>query len=93
MKTTGKPVVFYVKKVIIKNQEGAKIYVAKDRIRRITESMEEPKESPEDVKRWARRHDLYFTRELEPKSVLQLDDDIAEAIRKMEEMEDKNCPP
>ncbi len=63
-------------------------YVAKDRIRRITESMEEPKESPEDVKRWARRHDLYFTRELEPKSVLQLDDDIAEAIRKMEEMEE-----
>ncbi|MDL2224766.1 4Fe-4S dicluster domain-containing protein [Eubacteriales bacterium OttesenSCG-928-M02] len=62
-------------------------YVAKNRIRQLTEGMEEPLAYPADVTRWAGRDDLNYNKGLEPKNVMKLDDDISKAIRKMERME------
>ena len=62
-------------------------YVAKNRIRQLTEEMPEPNAYPEDAARWAQRGDLVFTKELEPKSIMRLDNNMAEAIKKMARME------
>lgn len=62
-------------------------FVAKNRMRQITERMQPVSECPDDIVQASMQDCIEFTQELEPLPVMQLDSNLAKAIEKMESMD------
>ncbi len=63
-------------------------YVAKDRIRKLSEKNRKNREWMYEAEKYAKRDDLmHYTTPVEPINAMKLDDDIAVAMQKMEQLE------